>query len=294
MDLSIIVVNYKTPQLTENCVMSVHEAMRGEEITYEIVLVDNHSDDGNMARLRRLENEKTRVYETEINGGFGYGNNRGVEKSTGEYVFFLNSDTILYPRTLPRMVRQMREDETLGVLGCLMRDGEDRPLVSAHSFENAGSLFAQTLVKPLIPGFLKNRRGARFTEHQTQIREYDWVSGAAMLMPRAVFDRAGGWNERFFMYMEDEELCWRVGKLGYKVALFPQFGLQHLVGKSGGSALSVFEQYKSKLMFYHDMDKRFFRLDRRLVLLQAKRHAKNLPKAEREDVMRRLRGFRYE
>lgn len=294
MDLSIIIVNYKTPKLCENCIKSICNTLDGVAIDYEVVLVDNNSGDNSFSILKKLNGENIRVIETEKNGGFGYGNNRGAEIAKGDLYFFLNSDTILYESVLLRMIDQMKSDSSIGVMGCLMVDGQDRALVTAHSFENTRSLFIQTIIKPFIPKFIKKTRGSIFLDSHTGMTECDWVSGAAMLMRRTVFEEVGGWNEKYFLYMEDEELCYRIRSKGYKVILYPEVGLQHLVSMSGGSAFSAYQRYKSKMIYYHDTDLNHYRINRMLLLLQARQYMKNLPNGEKKDVISKLKEIHYE
>ena len=290
MTLSIIIVNYKTPKLTSECVASVHRVLAHAPFSYEVVVVDNHSNDGCFSSLATLNDKKTIVIETDRNGGFGYGNNRGVELSHGEYLFFLNSDTILYNNTIIKMLEAMMNDSQIGIMGCFMHDGNMIPLVSAHRFENTKTLFLQTVIKPILPKFIKNKRGNQFTASSSKsIKEYDWVTGAAMLMPRIVFDAVGGWNEDYFLYMEDEEFCYRIHKLGYKVTLFPEFGLQHFVSMSGGSAFSTFERYKSKLKYFDEMDPKHSALNRYLLLLQAKQYMRGFTRTEKITAINQLK-----
>lgn len=292
MDLSIVIVNFKTPKLCENCIDSIRETMGGSNYTYEVILVDNHSDDGQFARLKKLDCDNVHVYETECNGGFGYGNNYGVQRSCGRLLFFLNSDTLLYPDVLPRMIRAMEQDNSIGAMSCLMVDGNNDSLVVGHAFENTKTLFMQTIIKPITPAFIQKRRGERFSNQSGDaLREVDWVSGAGLLISRVLFDAIGGWNEQFFMYMEDEELCYRVHQKGHKCVIFHEKGIQHLVGKSGGSAFSSYERYKSKIIYFRLTDSEHFGVNRILLFIQAKHYMRHLSKKERNNVIRRLKEF---
>lgn len=290
MDISVIIINFRTPQLTKACVESVEKVFKNSSYTYEVVVVDNCSNDGRFEELNALQSDTVRVYETPKNGGFGYGNNFGVARSSGEYIFFLNSDTILYPNVIEEMLTCMKNDEKLGALTCYMEDGERFPLVVSHKFENAKTLFLQTVIKPLTPKFFLRKRAELYQAKQAEgIIPCDWVSGAGMLMPRRVFEEVGGWNETFFMYMEDEELCLRIHKAGYEVGVYPKMGLQHLIGRSGGSAFVAYEQYKSKIIYYRLVNKKDKRLVKKLLFMQAKQYMKHLPKQERKDVIKRLK-----
>jgi len=290
MDISIVIINFRTPELTKACVCSVGNVFKNSIYTYEIILVDNYSNDGHFVELQNLESDTIHVYQTPKNGGFGYGNNFGVAHSCGEYVFFLNSDTVLYPTIIEEMLSYMKSHNKCGALTCYMEDGEKAPLVVTHSFENTKTLFLQTIIKPLVPKFLQRKRAELYqTKKMEEVIPCDWVSGAAMLMPRNVFEQVGGWNELFFMYMEDEELCFRLHKAGYDVGLYPKMGLQHLIGKSGGSAFVAYEQYRSKILYYRLVNKKDKWIIKKLLFNQARQYMKHLSKKERKDVIKRLK-----
>lgn len=290
MDLSIIVINYRTPDLSIACVKSIKESLKNSAYKYEIVLIDNCSKDGSLEKLKCLECDNVYVYETKKNGGFAYGNNFGVARSSGDYVFFLNSDTVLYPNVLEEMLSYMKENSSCGALTCCMEDGKNEPLVVTHKFESLKTLFLQTIVKPLTPKFIRKKRAEIYQNKNTsEIVICDWLCGAALLMPRKVFDQVGGWDETFFMYMEDEELCLRIHNAGYQVSLFPKIGLQHLVGKSGGSAFVAYEQYRSKIIYFRDVCKKYNKFMEKLLFIQAKAYMKKLPKKERKEVLKKLK-----
>lgn len=295
IDISIVIVNFRTSYLTISCVESIKEVLKNEQIKYEIIIVDNYSEDGSFEDLKEIEGEDIRVFETPYNGGFGYGNNFGVSKATGKYLFFLNSDTILYPSALCEMYRYMVQNSDTGVISSLMEDGDKNPLVVAHSFETKKSLFIQTIVKPFVPEFIKRYRGKRnHNSFKGQIEECDWVSGAAMLIPKDLFLNVGGWNEKFFMYMEDEELCYRIKNHGYKVKIFPKVGLQHLVGKSGGSSFVAYEKYKSAKIYFNMMLKKPSKFINALIYIQAWNYMKGIAWSQRSETIKRLKEIKNE
>lgn len=289
--VSVIIVNYRTKTLTEDCVRSVCRAMGGLTLRYEIIVVDNGSADGSYEFLCRLSSPNVKVIRSEKNGGFGYGNNLGVRHACGEYLFFLNSDTILYFDVISEMCGLMETMPEVGVMSCLMDDAEHIPLQVAHPYENLKTVFLQTVVKPLMPQRLYRRwrTGRAASNTGRQISEGGWVSGAAMLIPRELFLEAGGWNEDFFMYMEDEELCHRIQRLGRKVVVYQKLGLQHLVGKSGGSAFSAYQRYKSKFLYFRLTCPKGRLLLRPLLYLQARQYMKNLSRDERRKVIEQLK-----
>lgn len=291
MDLSIIIVNYKTSELTKGAVSSVHSVMKDSEYEYEIIVVDNASDDNSYAELCTIADRNTKVYETPKNGGFGYGNNYGVKYAKGEYLFFLNSDTILQRQVLLNMLSCIKKDSSIGAMTCWMKDGDNNWLVTGHSFENVKTLFWQTIVKPLLPRKFYIQRNNHTVLKKDEIVDCDWISGAGMLIPYNVFKTVNGWNELFFMYMEDEDLCYRIHQLGKRIVIFPSYGIQHLVGASGGSAFAAYERYKSKMLYFQLTQAKHQWLIQELLFFQANRYMRGLSKKERNIVIDKLKLF---
>lgn len=250
MDLSIIIINYRTFNLTRDCIKSVHEKLEDENLNYEIIVVDNDSQDGSYEQLLNLEDNKTFVYKTEKNGGFGYGNNYGVNNSRGEFLLFLNSDTLVYNNVFKQMMDYIKKHNDFGALTCLMDDGNKIPLVVGHPFETKKTLFIQTFIKPLVPDFIKKTRAKYNHSLINDVTVCDWISGSCLLMKKDLFLSVGGWNETFFMYMEDEYLCKSISNRGYKIGIYPLLGIQHLVGKSGGSYFSIYQKYRSEILYF--------------------------------------------
>lgn len=147
--VSVIIVNYRTYNLTVAAINAVHRVLKG--YSYELIVIDNHSNDESYDRLLALTDANTHIYKTPKNGGFGYGNNYGVCRSSGKYLFFLNSDTILYDHVLIDMIEYMKSHTEIGVMSCLMENGDGAPLVISHRFETLKTLFLQTIIKPIVP-----------------------------------------------------------------------------------------------------------------------------------------------
>ena len=288
MDVSIIIINYRTAELTISAVEAVRNALENS-ISYQIIIVDNNSKDGSIDKLMTLRNQNTIVIETEYNGGFGYGNNIGAGYATGKYLFFLNSDTILSPCVLEKMIRYIERTPSTGILSCHMVDGNRTPLVVGHSFENLFTLFRQTIVKPVIPKIIHHWRGRLAHEKRKgETITADWVSGAALLMSSRLFHKVGGWCEDYFMYMEDEDLCRRVRHMGYNVEVYNSVGLVHLVGKSGGSEFVAREKYKSAIKYFRKYRAKGYYWIKILLLIQSWFYVKNMNFMGRVNLIKKL------
>lgn len=211
MAVSVVIVNYRTPELT---VAAVESAAREPEAT-EIIVVDNASGDGSVARLKEL-GDKIILVESSENLGFGRANNLGVQRATQEYVFLLNSDALLHQGCLGTLLSQWPALDRPGVLApaVYLEDGVTLQPDAQGPF-------------PTVWGLI-TRRSARPDPSLTP----DWVSGCAMLMKRDDFLAVGGFDPEIFMYYEDVVLCHAIRKRGLGVYRCLEAGVTHLGGKS--------------------------------------------------------------
>jgi len=218
LDVSIIIVNYNTLQITQNCIDSVVEKTHGVE--YEIILVDNASTDGSKEFFEK-DPRLTYVY-SECNGGFGYGNNLGMKIAKGKYFFLLNSDTLLVNNAIKEFYDYAQSNDEKAVYGCYLQhiDG---------SYCNSFFFFPAFTIKDFLKRqIFKQDYGAG----DYQARRVDAVSGADMFFHRELFERTGGFDEAIFLYGEEGEWIYRLLKLNYDCWLIPQPKIIHLEGKS--------------------------------------------------------------
>lgn len=225
MDVSIIIVNYNSAALAADCVASVRARVRGA--SYEIIAVDNASRPEDLAALRSVGGVDILV-ENGANLGFGAANNRGVARSRGEFLFFLNPDCLLLNDAVSEFLAFFASPEgaEAGAAGCFLVDGKGAPNHYCGSFAgHAPRRFlaneARQSLKPLRRVFRpRGGRGTRAeaprpTSAPTETRAVDWLNGAALFMPRRAFLEAGGFDERIFLFSEEVDLQRRLAALGY-------------------------------------------------------------------------------
>lgn len=218
MDVSIIIINYNTKQLTSNCISSIVEKTEG--ISYEIILVDNASTDGSKEVFIR-DKRITYIY-SERNGGFGYGNNLGMKVAKGSYFLLLNSDTLLVNNAVKEFYDFAESHPPKKVYGCYLQNANGQYCCSSFFFP------AFT-----IKDFLKRFWGKQKKEFlDFQIRNVEAVSGADMFFHREIYDRIGGFDEQIFLYGEEGEWEYRMLKAGYPCCIIPQPQIIHLEGQS--------------------------------------------------------------
>lgn len=218
MDVSIIIVNYNTKQLTSNCIASILEKTQG--VTYEIILVDNASTDG--SRENFFNDERINYIYSEKNGGFGYGNNLGMKVAKGSYFLLLNSDTLLVNNAVKEFYDFAESHPPKKVYGCYLQNANGQYCCSSFFFPAFN-----------IKDFLKRFWGKQQKEIlDFQIRNVEAISGADMFFHREIYDRIGGFDEQIFLYGEEGEWEYRMLKAGYPCCIIPQPQIIHLEGQS--------------------------------------------------------------
>ena len=221
MDLSIIIVNYNTLELTKACIDSVRSNTKG--IDYEIIVIDNDSTDGSREFFENCEGIK--FIESGDNLGFGRANNLGFKQSIGRYILMLNSDTIVENNILTRMVNHFDSmPDDVACIGSLLVHGNHEPCFS-HGFFTKWQWEFSFHVK----------RGDSTSIKGPQ-QDIEYVSGADMFVRRWVAEKYGLFDPDFFMYYEDMEICYRYKQHGLRSVLLSEHGIIHLDGASSRSS----------------------------------------------------------
>jgi len=224
--LSIVIVSYNTQDLLAECLASLHDYP--PDCPYEIIVVDNASNDGSVEMIRRDFPEVACIC-SRANLGFAAGHNRGVAQATGRHLLLLNPDTRVEEGALDAMLAYLEENEDVGVLGCRQIDergwpqlcyGRDPRLLSewARRVDTLGLERGDERVRSRVDG--------RYTSPS----DVDWVTGACMMMRRQVFTRLGGMDEGYWLYFEDADLCRRVRDAGLRVVYHPFITILHYRG----------------------------------------------------------------
>lgn len=221
MDLSIIIVNFNTLDLTKSCIDSVRTHTKG--ILYEIILVDNASTDGSSEFFSSMAG--ITYIQSGENIGFGRANNLGYKYSSGRYLLMLNSDTIVENDILSRMVKCFdSQPEDVGCIGSLLVHADRKPSCSFGYYKMWREEF-------------KKKVSIRNTNTiDGEQKEVEYVSGADLFIRRNLVDRIGLFDSDFFMYYEDMELGYRYKKNGFRSLVIKDHGIIHLEGASSKSS----------------------------------------------------------
>jgi len=245
MDLSIIILNYNTKDLTTDCLNSIIDQYKQEldNGTFEVILVDNASTDGSAKKFTDLKSKipNLSIVESKENLGFSKGCNMGAENAKGDYLLFLNSDTVIKDQGFIKMVEYLKRNDDAGVLGGALKNENGTNQSSAGKFYDLWNLFLMMLGFERL-GFLRSSPKV--------IKKADWVSGASLMIKRKVFKIIGGFEKELFMYGEDMEICFRAKKNGFSTYFYPEIMLFHKERGSSNRTFAIYNIYKSILFFY--------------------------------------------
>lgn len=292
MDLSIIVVNYNTKDLTKQTIDSVVNTTRN--ISYEIILIDNASTDGSKEffselysneiseinhrdiecrneyknheyksdnhikpriELRESYKEVKYIYNEE-NLGFAKANNQAMKIARGRYVLLLNSDTIVKEDCIEKSIQHMDKNKKIGALGpkILLSNGElDHACKRGFPTPSASLYYMLGLDK-------KHPNDPKYGQYQMthlsndEINEVDALTGAFMMVRKEVIDKIGTFDERFFMYGEDLDWCYRIKENGWKIIYYPEALIIHLKGQSSKKKRrykTIYQFHKTMIQFYN-------------------------------------------
>jgi len=226
MDISIIIVNYKNKGLALNCIKSIKDADFGE-LKYEIIVVDNNSEDA-IGEILAWQNPEVKFIQNEKNLGMGGGNNMGIRRATGKYIVVMNPDTLSFPDTFRRLFDYMELNKDAGVVGPLQYNPDKSIQDSCFRWYN---LFTPIYRRTPLGAFgFAQRDSDRFLmkdfDHQS-IREVDWLLGSFLFCRAEALKQIGYFDERFFLYFEDTDLCRRFWQKKWKVVYYPEAKIIH-------------------------------------------------------------------
>ncbi len=235
LDLSVIIVNYNTRQLLDDCLASLIAAVPPEK-GLEIIVVDNASSDGSQDMVRQ-KYPRVRLLASEENRGFSAANNLGAAEANGRTLLFLNSDTVLSDEeALIQPLAYLTAHANVGAVTVRLvypngeRDPDNHrgfptPYNALCYFSGISRLFPNS---PRFNGYFQSYADFEQT-HAVPV-----IAGSFMMMPRAVYDQLAGWDETYFFYGEDIDICYRIHEAGYEIIYYPHVEVLHYKGASSG------------------------------------------------------------
>ncbi len=260
----IIIVNFRTPRLTRDCIASVIEYVLPEADAH-ITVTDNDSGDGSIEYLRNsIEyfgwSEHVTLMPLSRNGGFAFGNNAAIEMTLRdprppEYLWLLNPDTVVREGSLKRLLDRIQQNEHIGIVGSRLENLDATPQRSAFRFPSIASEFDLGLRIGVISRLLNRYVVAPpVADHAI---ETGWVAGASMLVRREVFEDIGLLDEDYFMYYEEVDFCLAAKRAGWRCWYEPASRVVHLVGQASGVTDNR-RSAKRRPKYWFDSRRRYF------------------------------------
>jgi GT2 family glycosyltransferase len=264
MNLLIVIVNYRTADLTVDCLRSLaDEVNRLSDV--RVVVTDNQSGDDSPTRIQQAIDDNgwsgwASLMPLARNGGFAYGNNEAIRPALAsdnppDLVLLLNPDTVIRPEAVKELVDFMQHNPGAGIAGSRLEDPDGTPQRSAFRFHSIRSELDDGLRLGFVSRLLQNQCVAppvRDDTHQT-----DWVAGASMIVRREVFDAIGLMDEGYFMYYEEVDFCLRANRAGWPCWYVPASRVVHLVGQASGVTVQKTKP-KRRPGYWFDSRRRYF------------------------------------
>lgn len=228
MDVSIIIVNYRSWKPLLNCLESIFSTDK-TNINFEVIIVDNFSNDGLFESFQNKFNDCIFI-QNKTNSGFANGCNLGAKQAKGKYLLFLNPDTKISSNTINTLYSTYKEHSEIGILSCIQVDKNNRHYYQKNIFPSLVQIFG-------VSRFIYRKATSQFNSNK-ELFYPDWVTGALIFISKDWFKEVNGWNENYWLYYEDVEICKKITKKNGKIAVTRNTTIFH---EHGGSSRNDFE-----------------------------------------------------
>jgi hypothetical protein len=249
--LSILIINWNTKDLTINCLNSIQKNL--SDIDHEIIVVDNASSDCSVRAIKGRFSE-VRLIENISNLGFSKANNQAYSISKGEFILLLNSDTLIKPHSIGKMLEYMQNNHEVGICGARLINPDGTSQRSIGTYPT----FKKYLINNLPFDFMKpygwneKFKNSLTINGQKKPFHVDVVPGACLMTRRKIIDEIGFLDERFYFYSEDVDYCYRVKQASWQIVCLPEVEVIHFGGQSSSKDVNRFllESVKSRKHFF--------------------------------------------
>lgn len=269
IDISVVIVNYKSWDALTECLEAL-TTIHNNRFSFETIVVDNHSNDGKLEDFK-LQFPQVIFYKNSGNNGFANGCNTGANLAKGQYLLFLNPDTVANENALFELWKCAKDNANYGIVTCTQINEKGNSYKEIRFFPSHTTLFGT--FRALHKLFTKKQIEKDFNHDKTIIFP-DWATGAVIFMSIDWYKKINGWNEKFWLYLEDVDICKRVANHGGKVALIRNTSIMH---KHGGAtriniktkALTKTEVLISNHVYFDEHEKGVKRLLIQFLLITA-------------------------
>ncbi len=255
IEVSIIIINYNTRELTKNCIDSIF--YHTLETHFEVIVIDNASSDGSYDILSTLEYDNYHYIRNEKNIGFSKANNKAAIRASGAYLFFMNSDMLFVNDVVSCLLEKIHHNPEIGIVGPKFLNPDGTLQISCRKFPDI--VFGLTKFFPCFKIFFSGKNPEYYQDQRDYSIEQavDTVSAGALMISRKLFRDIGGFDEFSFMYAEDADICRQVRDRGLKIMYTPSAILIHFGGQSSklNSYKAIWSYY---FAFYHLYKKYYF------------------------------------
>jgi N-acetylglucosaminyl-diphospho-decaprenol L-rhamnosyltransferase len=266
MKLLTVLVNYKTPEMTLDSIAATLRELKRVADEWKITVVDNDSQDGSFEKLcnavtahQQANNpgwERVEVIASSYNGGYGAGNNVAILRAMNsddppEYIYALNSDAFPAENAIKHLIDYLDRHRHVGIVGSYIHGDDGQPHTTAFRFPSIGSEFEGSIRLGLVSRLLRNHIVPIGVPERT--RQVDWVAGASMMLRRRVIEDAGLFDETFFLYFEETDLCRRALLTGWSTVYVRESTVMHI-----GSATTGMKRWKKIPVYWFDSRRHYF------------------------------------
>lgn len=249
MKLSIIIVNYHVKEELLDCIRSIVGSKF--DLAYEVIVIDN-DEKKTIEKDLKKEFPKVKYIKSPRNIGYGAGNNLGAKLAKGEYLFILNPDTKFYSGNISKVISLFEKDKNIGVIAPLLLDTDNKSyeLQGTKELTPGRALFSLSFLSKVFP---KNRIYKDYYLlgwNKNKVKEVDVVPGTAFVIKKKLFDKIGGFDEKFFLFFEEFDFCRRIRKTGYRIYISPSLKLIHKWGSSAAQNSESQKYFKQSRFYY--------------------------------------------
>ncbi len=247
--VSIIIVNYFVEEELLNCISSIYSSQA--KISFEIIVVDNSDVKTIQKKLKKLFPKV--IYLASNNNGFGAGNNLGAKKANGDFLFFLNPDTKIKQNTVDILVSFLQKNTHAGIVAPLLVDQENKPFIlqGSNTLSPLSAIFSLSFIHKLFPNNPIAKKYWMSGWDKKETKEVSVIPGTAFMIKKQLFTDVQGFDEKFFLYFEESDLCKRVTKKGFSIFITPRAKVFHAWGKSTQKSKQDIASIFNKSKFYY-------------------------------------------
>lgn len=259
VDVSVLLVNFNTRKLTEECISSIITCTKG--VRFEIIVIDNNSSDDSVDYLTKLHKKGTiQLLTNKSNVGFAAANNQGIEIAKGSCVLLLNTDTKLNSDAISSTFHTLMSKPSVGIVSCGLTNADGSLQPSGGYFPTISRLLTWMLFiddLPILSSVITSFHPQ--TSYFRTAHMQDWVTGAFFMIKRQVIDAIGGLDPEYFMYVEEMDFCFRAKQKGFGIYFDPSDSIIHYGQGSGANTNALSMELKNIALFYkkHHNQSRF-------------------------------------